>query len=126
MNTEEFDEVVNFRKRQISEILINKAKEYSVNGDRLHNFNVASRIMNQSREKCLIGFMMKHFVSIMDMVDNFEPNNPDTVPTKYLIEEKIGDAVNYLVLLEACFKDRIQSQVQLEKELKPTMKQFVP
>ena len=63
MNTEEFDEVVNFRKRQISEILINKAKEYSVNGDRLHNFNVASRIMNQSREKCLIGFMMKHFVS---------------------------------------------------------------
>jgi hypothetical protein len=30
--------------------------------------------------------------------------------TEYMIDEKVGDAINYLVLLEASFKDRLNEQ----------------
>ena len=101
MNTVEFDEVVEFRIGKIKEILQEKAKEYaSKDDDRLHNFNIAARVNNTTREKALWGMATKHFVSVMDMIDKEE------IPSKYMIEEKIGDAINYLILLEVSFKDR--------------------
>lgn len=102
MNTIEFDKIVNYRIAKIQEILQEKAKEYaSEDDDRLHNFNIAGRINNTTREKALWGMATKHFVSVMDMIDKEE------IPSKYMIEEKIGDAINYLILLEICFKERL-------------------
>jgi hypothetical protein len=105
MNTEQFDKVVSNRLDAIKSTLISKAKEYAKGDeDRLHNFNRGAQITGQSREKVLQGFMLKHLVSVFDMID--DPSKA----TEYMINEKVGDAINYLVLLEASFKDRLNEQ----------------
>jgi len=101
MITDDFNEVLEFRISKIREILQNKSAEYAVGGDRLHNFNMAAQITNSSREKCLMGMAMKHLVSVIDITNN------DDLPTIYMVEEKIGDLINYLILLEASYKDKI-------------------
>ena len=105
MNTEQFDKVVSNRLDAIKSTLISKAKEYAKGDeDRLHNFNRGAQITGQTREKVLQGFMLKHLVSVFDMID--DPSKA----TEYMINEKIGDAISYLVLLEASFKDRLNEQ----------------
>ena len=102
MDSKKFDEVVERRLELIRKILATKRAEYAPDGgDRLHNFNRAAAMLGCTREKALIGMWTKHIVSILDIVDNIEIMKPSIA----LIEEKIGDAVNYLILLEAMLKD---------------------
>jgi len=51
MTQEEFDKVIENRLQKIKEILLIKGLEYQRNNDPLHNFNVAARINNVSRER---------------------------------------------------------------------------
>ena len=104
MTEEEFNALVDRRLDLIREVLITKGKEYRRNNDPLHNFNVASRINNTTREKALWGFALKHYVSFLDMLDDIEKNK---LPKKEYVEEKIGDLINYLILCEASIKDRM-------------------
>jgi hypothetical protein len=104
MTEEEFNALVDRRLDLIREVLITKGKEYRRNSDPLHNFNVASRLSNTTREKALWGFALKHYVSFLDMLDDIEKNK---LPKKEYVEEKIGDLINYLVLCEASIKDRM-------------------
>jgi len=101
MNTEQFGEILKFRLEQIQETLGNKAKEYAAGGDRLHNFKRAGQISDCTKEKALWGMLNKHLVSVIDMVEG------KLKPTEFLINEKVGDLINYLVLLEACFKSNL-------------------
>ena len=87
------------RLHLVESVLGNKAKEYAVSDDRLHNFRVAAKIQDVSVPKAIWWFMLKHLVSVKDLVDgNIKPTTP-------LVEEKIGDMINYLILLEGAFKD---------------------
>ena len=60
-------------------------------------------------ERALIGMAVKHFVSIMDMVDEVayarQSLNTSNLPKDKYVEEKIGDMINYLILLEAMIKE---------------------
>jgi hypothetical protein len=104
MTTEKFDEVINYRLNECKRILIEKAKEYAKGDeDRLHNFNKAAEITGESREKCLFGFALKHLVSVMDIVKEV---NEGKIPKRELTSEKIGDLINYLLLLEASIEDK--------------------
>lgn len=106
MTTKDFDIVVNHRLEECKRVLIEKAKEYAKGDeDRMHNFNRAAQITGECREKALFGFFLKHLVSVMDIIDDMN-SNPNYVPNKALTEEKIGDAVNYLLLLEASIEDK--------------------
>jgi hypothetical protein len=106
MKTKDFDIVVNHRLEQCKKVLIEKAKEYAKgDDDRMHNFNRAAQITGESREKALFGFFLKHLVSVMDIIDDIN-NDPKYIPNRALVEEKIGDAVNYLLLLEASIEDK--------------------
>ena len=78
-----------------------KNDEYSRNNDKLHNFKVAGRILNQTPEQALVGMWLKHLVSVFDIVDDL-PN----LPPDETLNEKITDSINYLVLLEALIKER--------------------
>jgi hypothetical protein len=98
MKQEQFNDILKFRLNAIQETLNNKAKEYAV-GDRLYNFKRAAEMLRTTPEKALFGMFMKHFVSVMDLVEG------SIVPTEYLINEKLGDAINYLILLEAILKE---------------------
>lgn len=105
MDQDRFNEVVENRCRDIKMILAVKAKEYA-RGDRLHNFKRAAGFMKTAPEATCFAFAMKHFTSIADMVDDivFE-----RLPTIELAREKIGDAVNYLILLEALIEERLEA-----------------
>ena len=104
MTEEQFDQIVESRLKSIKQTLIEKGKEYRRNEDPLHNFNRASEISGQSREKVLWGFALKHYVSFLDMLDDMEQ---DFIPSEDKVNEKIGDLINYLILAEASIKDRI-------------------
>ncbi len=82
-----------------------KNKEYASDSDKLHNFKRAAAMLQCTPEKALIGMWVKHIISLLDMVDKIESGKYDSVTLK-LLEEKIGDAMIYLALLEAIIKER--------------------
>ena len=104
MTEEQFDDLVNQRVEQIKKTLVEKGKEYRRGNDPLHNFNVAARLGNTTREKALWGFALKHYVSFMDILNDVEKGN---FPKEEVINEKIGDLINYLILCEVSLKDRL-------------------
>ena len=100
-NQVSFDQVVQERTDAIHNILSMKAKEYASDTDRFHNFRVAARMNKTTPERVLKGMMLKHEVSVLDMIEN--PH----VLSEEMINEKIGDNINYLILLEGLLKERI-------------------
>jgi hypothetical protein len=104
MTEQDFDILVQQRMQKIQSTLIEKGKEYRRGKDPLHNFNVAARLGNTTREKALWGFALKHYVSFMDMINDVENG---TLVKEEHIDEKIGDLINYLILAEASLKDRL-------------------
>lgn len=102
MTQETFNQIVEHRIRTIRMVLAAKAKEYA-RGDRLHNFKRSAAFMMASPEMACFSFAMKHFTSVADMVDDVEAG---AQPTPELAKEKIGDAINYLILLEALMEER--------------------
>lgn len=99
MDTAAFNKVVDRRIQRVRDILMAKAKEYAI-GDRLYNFKRAATILGTTPEKALAGMFMKHLVSVLDLVEG------STEATEAMADEKIGDAINYLILLDAIFKER--------------------
>lgn len=95
MQNEEFATIVDDTIRQIRSVLYNKQSEYADDHDVLHNFEMAATMMRTNQRGALKGFLTKHVVSIYDMMDEDELR-PDEV-----WDEKIGDAINYLILLKA-------------------------
>lgn len=102
MTNAAFNTLVHKRTQKIAQILSHKAKEYA-RGDRLSNFKKAAVAMSCTPEKACAAFWMKHVISINDLVNDIERGEsvPDT-----MWQEKIGDAINYLILLEALTVDR--------------------
>lgn len=83
--------------------LSRKATEYTREDGRLHNFHVAGMMSRQSPEKALLGMMLKHDVSIRDIVEDLDRG---IFPTNELLTEKITDLINYHVLLKALIVER--------------------
>lgn len=106
MTEKDFDKLVEKRLDSTKKVLIIKGKEYRRNNDPLHNFNVAARLGNTTREKALWGFALKHYVSFMDILNDVEKGE---IPSEELVNEKIGDLINYLILCEASLKDHIKN-----------------
>ncbi len=102
MTDSEFESVVTSACAQIVKVLQSKAAEYA-RGDRLSNFKKAAAAMSCVPEKACVAFWMKHVISINDLVNDVEAGK--RVPMA-MWEEKIGDAVNYLVLLKAIVVER--------------------
>lgn len=84
--------------------MASKSNEYSTDSNKLHNFDIGARMTGKLREEIILGFALKHHISILDIVDNI---GKGILPTEAMVEEKIGDLVNYLILLEASIKERI-------------------
>lgn len=108
MNVEKFNKMLEERIEKTRQVLDSKNKEYASNVDRLHNFKRAGKMLQCSPEKALVGMMVKHTISILDIVDKLDNGE---IPTKEIIEEKIGDNVNYLILLEALIKERYEKTI---------------
>lgn len=95
MNAEEFEKLFEEVVDQCRQTLIVKAKEYATDNDRLHNFKIGSIVTGGTPAQTLWGFATKHIVSIRDMIRS------DKYYSEEVWNEKIGDALNYLILLRA-------------------------
>ena len=115
MNDKHFNEVVCDRVAAIQAVLSAKAKEYA-RGDRLSNFKRAGEIGRTIPERALVGMLLKHLVSVLDYVDTLESTGELDFTINFA--EKIGDSINYLILLEALMIERkLQSMVgSIEKK----------
>jgi hypothetical protein len=97
LSTNEFmNKILKRRIELIKKTLIGKHKEYALNDDFLLNFSTGARLDDSTPEQILWGYMLKQYVSVRKIV-----KNPNTVYPQELIDEKIGDVICYLVLLEA-------------------------
>ena len=104
MRTKDFMVLVEKRFEHCRKLLGgSKDLEYSRNGDKLWNFKAAAAITRQTSEKALLGMWTKHLVSVLDIIDDLDNN---IIPTQETINEKVGDNINYLLLLEGLIKER--------------------
>lgn len=104
MDEKEFEKELNQRINLIKQVLSSKSAEYSKVGDKHYNFKRAAEIIRKTPETALWGMFLKHYVSIQDIVESIEETGD--APKEELIQEKIGDAINYLILLETLIKER--------------------
>jgi len=98
MDHQTFNHIFERQVESCREVLVKKAAEYATE-DRLHNFKVAAALQGVTERRALGGMMVKHIVSLYDMI-NAEELAPDEV-----WDEKLGDALNYLFLLRAVIDD---------------------
>ena len=105
-----FDQLLDRRIEATRSVLASKNAEYSSGTDRLHNFKAAAHLALKpiTPEQALWGMLRKHLVSILDMVEGDKP-----LPDKPTRSEKIGDAINYLILLEALLEDRASAAANI-------------
>jgi hypothetical protein len=111
MNSKKFNEIIERRLDLIEDTLTKKAAEYAINDDRLHNFNKAAAFTSKSREECLWGMALKHLVSVTDIIDKVSVGE---LPSKHLLDEKIGDLINYLCLLEVSIVEKIENNERVD------------
>ena len=105
MNAKDFDKIVASRMAWCNKTLCAKGDEYARDGDRLWNFKAAGRKRNQHPAQALAGMEVKHDVSVDDIIDGLARG---IVPPKELVAEKIGDSINYLLLLEGLIEEERQ------------------
>lgn len=111
MNAKDFDEIVAARMAWCNKTLCAKGDEYARDGDRLWNFKAAGRKRNQHPAQALAGMEVKHDVSVDDIIDGLARG---IVPPKELVAEKIGDSINYLLLLEGLIEEERANQPAAE------------
>ena len=102
MDHRQFDQIVERRLAHCKTVLCAKGEEYSRGGDRLWNFKAAGRKRNRHQAEALMDMKVKHDVSIDDMVEDLAHGR---VPSKAAVAEKIGDNINYLLLLEGLIEE---------------------
>lgn len=99
-----FEKVVANRISKIHELIKTKGVEYATDDDRFHNFKRSAAILGVSPERALIGMVVKHITSVLDMIDKVDQNY---IFNTEMIDQKIGDVIIYFILLEALFLQRV-------------------
>ena len=98
MDVSEFAAIFENQFQTSDSILNSKREEYANDNDNvdvLHNFRQAAHLEQTNMRAALGGFLAKHVVSIFDMIHEEELRD------MAVWDEKITDALNYLILLKA-------------------------
>ena len=103
MTTDRFNKILETLIGKCTSTLGAKSNEYATE-DRLHNFKIAAELQNCTPITALAGMMAKHTVSVYDLIQKHENGE---VVSKGLWDEKIGDSINYLILLSALIQEEI-------------------
>jgi hypothetical protein len=111
MTREEFTKKVEKRIDLIRQTLLTKHKEYAKDDNVFRNFDEAAGglSLHGSSSEVLWSYMTKHLVSIKDIVANGKPAEAEVV------SEKIGDVINYLILLEAMLNEQGYKHCKLKE-----------
>lgn len=118
MTTPDFNRIITAMFDHCTDTLIDKAREYATD-DRLHNFKQAAHLQKITPVQALGGMMAKHTVSVYDMIAAGE-----TYPLA-LWDEKIGDSINYLLLLRAMVEEDFSESRMFREHMEAAGKGFV-
>jgi len=99
MKAEDFDLLVDKVQNRCKRVLVKKAAHYAGDEDRLENFKRVAQLQDMTPADASFALMSKHIVSIAMLLEE------DPLPSKKQWDEKITDAINYLILTEACLID---------------------
>ena len=116
MNHKEFNDVVTKELDHVRELLCSKSKEYDFGEDRFHSFKVGGQLQGISQEKCLLGYLTKHIISIYDMCGNVKEFSFEK------FQEKITDYINYGLLLLGMIQEEKNKESEAVKTEEPTVK----
>ncbi len=94
------------------EVMGFKQKEYVKENNVFHNFEKAARLNGGTKEEALKGMWLKHIVSVLDFIDH-----PSIDLSIEKVREKIGDSINYLIILEVMLVENIMKINEI-KEIK--------
>jgi hypothetical protein len=119
MTREDFSNRVEKRIDLIRQTLLTKHKEYAQDDNVFRNFDEAAGgfSLHSTSAEVLWSYMTKHLVSIKDIVAENKAADPA------VISEKIGDVINYLILLEAMLNEKGERHCKL-KEAYAKAKQY--
>ena len=102
MTQEDFDVLVNKRLAECKKVLAGKSGMYASKKDRLHNFKLGGILVRQTPEQYAMELVTKHIVAIFDKLVNKEVMDAD------FISEKVGDIINYMLLIEALNQEKLK------------------
>ena len=105
VKADKFEELLVERLMKTKDTLTAKADEYA-RGDRLSNFKQIGYLMQVTPEKACIGLVSKHIVALFDFVNDLDNG---VVQSADRWDEKIGDIMAYMPLLEALVIERIEA-----------------
>lgn len=103
MSTSEFNILASGMFDEAKDTLFGKGKEYDTEEWRLRSFHTAGNIANCSPEKALMGMLLKHTVSMGDIIDNLDEG---VLPSEKLLREKVKDIINYHILVMGLINER--------------------
>ena len=111
MTREDFSRRVEKRVDLIRQTLLTKHKEYAKDDNVFRNFDEAAGglSLHGSSAEVLWSYMTKHLVSIKDIVADNKPVD------SAVVSEKIGDVINYLILLEAMLNQQGEKHCKLKE-----------
>ena len=107
------EDVVQRRIKLIQDVLQTKNEEYAGQEDVFKAFTEALPLsFHDTKQAVAWEFMVKHLQSRKLIIE--ERAKTGKIPDEKLLEEKIGDAINYLILIEGMFKEEYEP-VKLEQ-----------
>lgn len=110
-------DVVQRRVQLIQEVLEHKNSEYADKEDVFKAFTESLPLsFHDTKQAVAWEFMVKHLQSIKMIIEAKAKSGK--LPDEKVLEEKIGDAVNYLILIEGMFKEDLQPQKLEESRIK--------
>lgn len=104
MKREEFLWLLEHRASKTVDTFRAKNEQYGADSDAFRNFRRAAALEGCTPERALRGFLTKHIVSIYDMIDDLERGVPHAHEEW---DEKIGDSIVYLNLLDGLIAERM-------------------
>lgn len=110
MTREDFSSRVEKRIDIIRQSLLRKHKEYAADDNVFKNFEEAAEgiSLHSSSEEVLWSYMTKHLVSLKGIVT-------EGGAKPQVVSEKIGDVINYLILLEAMLNKNDDRECKLKE-----------
>lgn len=121
MTRGEFEAKAVDRMTGIANLLGSKGREYA-REDAFSNFTKAAALQGCSKEQALLGMLVKHFVSVVDVVKDIDKelggqslkvNAYAHLGHHKLLREKTGDIIAYCLLLEAMHSETVEEESAL-------------
>ena len=110
-------DVVQRRVQLIKDVLETKNSEYADKDDVFKAFTESLPLsFHDTKQAVAWEFMVKHLQSIKLIIE--ERAKKGKIPDEKLLEEKIGDAINYLILIEGMFKEEMLPAKVTEARMK--------